>query len=145
MPLIPVKVVALGIAGATLLFHSVYAWRTRRLTRRLFAGREVSATELDEIRTVLEAVNRECKGRAFGAARAAHIPLHGKLVCLVDGSVVAVAGDDVATARPVFAVADRDEASWLRVFSDVFEIAFAGSQWSIFWVKVPALLRITKR
>jgi len=137
--------VGLWIIFAVLVFIPLWRWHLRRLTTRLFEGREGDATALSEMRDTLEAVNRECRTHTFSAARVATISLHDHPICLVDGSVIVPTARGAHTEKSVFAVADRDEADWLRRYSDIFELAFAGSAWSIFWVKLPTLTRLTMR
>jgi hypothetical protein len=70
--------------------------------------------------------------------------VHENPISLVYGFVVRQIWEG-GVERHVFAVADQDQADWMRRYSDIFEPAFAGSPWSIFWVKVPALLRQVRR
>lgn len=137
-----------ALAGWLLLlmlaFIPLWFWRCRWLVTRLFAGREGDETVLQEMRQKLEVVNEECTTHLFGAERVATAYLHENPVSLVYGFVVGQVWRGGAE-RHVFAVADQDQADWMRRYSDVFEPAFSGSRWSIFWVKVPALLRLIKR
>jgi predicted DNA binding protein len=96
------------------------------------------------MRQKLEVVNEECPTHLFSATRVATVYLHGNSISLVYGHVVTRVGRG-GTERHVFAIADRNQADWMRRYSDVFEQAFSNSPWSIFWVKVPALLRLVRQ
>lgn|GEM_PF-6173582 len=127
-----------------LAFIPLWLWRCRRLVSRLFAGREGDATALQEMRQRLELVNEESPTHLFNAERVATVYLDGNPISLVYGFVVRQFWKG-GVERHVFAVADQDQADWMRRYSNVFEPAFSGSRWSIFWVKVPALLRLIRR
>jgi hypothetical protein len=127
-----------------LLFISLYFWRRRRLVARLFAGKEGDGTALQEMREKLEAVNEECPAHLFAAERVATVYLHENPISLAYGMVVPRIWKG-GTDKQVFAIADEDQADWMRRYSDVFEPAFSGSHWTIFWVKVPVLLRLVRR
>jgi hypothetical protein len=125
-------------------FIPLWLWRRRRLVSQLFAAHEGDEIALEEMRQKLEAVNEECPTHLFSAERVATVYLHENPISLVYGFVVRQVWEG-GVERHVFAVADRDQADWMRRYSDVFEPAFSGSPWSIFWVKVPALLRLVRR
>jgi hypothetical protein len=127
-----------------LAFIPLWLWRCRRLVSRLFAGREGDKTALQEMRQKLEVVNEECPTHLFGAERVATVYLDGNPVSLAYGLVARQAWKG-GVERYVFAVTDQDQADWMRRYSNVFEPAFSGSRWSIFWVRVPALLRLIKQ
>jgi len=129
---------------SVLAFTPLWFWRRRRLVSRLFAGREGDETALREMRQKLEVVNEESPTHLFNAERVATVYLHENPVSLAYGFVVRQFWKG-GVERHVFAVADQDQADWMRRYSDVFEPAFSGSRWSIFWVKLPALLRLIRR
>ena len=127
-----------------LAFIPLWFWWRRRLVARLFAGREGDATALREMRQKLEVVNEECPTHLFGAERVATVYLDDNPISLGYGLVARRAWKGGVERYP-FAVADQDQADWMRRYSSVFEPAFSGSRWSIFWVKVSALLRLIER
>lgn len=96
------------------------------------------------MREKLEVVNSECPTHIFSATRLATVYLHENPISLGYGYVVPRTWRGGAE-KHVFALADQDQAEWMRRYSDLFEPAFSGSPWSIFWVRVPALLRLIKR
>jgi hypothetical protein len=122
----------------------LWLWRRHRLVSQLFAGCEGDQTVLQQMRDRLEVVNEECPTHLFGAERVATVYLDQKPISLVYGFVVPRIGRG-GGGKYAFAVADQKQADWMRRYSNVFEPAFSGSPWSIFWVKVPALLRLVKR
>jgi hypothetical protein len=132
------------VALLILAFIPLWLWRCRRLVSRLFAGREGDKTALQEMRQKLEVVNEECSTHLFGAERVATACLHENPISLVYGFVVRQAWKG-GVEKHVFAVVDQDQTDWMQRYSDVFEPAFSGSRSSIFWVKVPTLLRLIKR
>jgi hypothetical protein len=132
------------VALLFLAFIPLWLWRYRRLVSQLFAGREGDETAVQEMRQKLEVVNGESPTHLFSATRVATVYLHENPISLVYGQVVTRVWEG-GTERHVFALADRDQADWMRRYSDVFEPAFSGSPWSIFWVKVPALVRLIRR
>lgn len=136
----------IGLWLALLVLALIPLWwgRYRRLVSELFAGREGDDTALQEMRQKLEVVNEECSTHIFSATRVATVYLHENPISLVYGYVVPRVGEG-GTGRYVFALADQNQADWMRRYSDVFEPAFSASLWSIFWVKVPALVRLIRR
>lgn len=136
--------IGLWFALLVLAFIPLWLWRYRRLVSRLFAEGEGDESALEEVREKLEVVNGESPTHLFSAERVATVYLHENPISLVYGFVVRRVWEG-GGERHVFALADRDQADWMRRYSDVFEPAFSGSLWSIFWVKVPALLRLVRR
>src|ERR1700730_10625885 len=136
--------IGLWLALLVLALIPLWWWRYRRLVSQLIAGREGDETALQEMRQKLEIVNGECPTHIFSATRVATVYLHENPISLVYGHVVTRVWEG-GTERHVFAVADQNQADWMRRYSDVFEPAFSASPWSIFWVKVPALLRLVRR
>jgi hypothetical protein len=96
------------------------------------------------MRDRLEIVNEECPTHLFGAERVATVYLDEKPISLVYGFVVPRVGRGGGD-KCVFAIADQNQADWMPRYSDVFEPAFSGSPWSIFWVRVPPMLRLIRR
>jgi hypothetical protein len=133
---------AFALAFLILAFIPFWYWRYRRLVSELFAGREGDDAALQEMREKLEVVNSECPTHIFSATRLATVYLHENPISLGYGYVVPRASE--GPEKHAFALADQDQADWMRRYSDVFEPAFSGSPWSIFWVKVPALLRLVR-
>ena len=125
-------------------FIPLWLWRRRRLVSQLFAGCEGDEIALKEMRQKLEAVNEECPTHLFGAERVATVYVDENPISLIYGYVVPRIGRG-SVSKCVFAITDQAQADWMRRYSNVFEPAFSGSPWSIFWVKVPALLRLVKR
>jgi hypothetical protein len=136
--------IGLCLTLLALAFIPLRYWRYRRLASELFAGREGDDTALQEMRQKLDVVNSECPTHMFSATRMATVYLHENPISLVYGYVVPLVGRG-GTEKHVFALAGQDQADWMRLYSDVFEPAFSGSPWSIFWVKVPALVRLIRR
>ena len=134
----------LCLALLALAFIPLWFWRYRRLVSQLFAGREGDETALEEMWQKLELVNGQCPTHIFSAVRLATVYLHGNPVSLVYGYVVPRTWRGGAE-KHVFALADQDQADWMRRYTDVFEPAFSSSSWSIFWVKLPALARLVRR
>ena len=142
---VDIRAIALLVMWAALAFTGLRQWYLRRLAARLFADHERDDTALANLRETLDKVNRECRTHSFFATRVANISLRDHPVVLVDGWIVAPGARGPHTETSVFAVADRNEADWLRNFSDIFEHACSGAGWSIFWVSLPRLMRLTKR
>lgn len=136
--------IALCFALLVLAFLPFWWWRYRRAVSRLFAGREGNHAALQEMRQKLEVVNGECRTHLFSAARVATVYLHENPISLVYGYVVPLSGQGDSD-KHLYALAGQDQADWMRLNSDVFKPAFSGSRWSIFWVRVPVLLRLLKR
>lgn len=126
-------------------FAAFWWWQYRRAVSELFAGCDGDGAALQEVREKLEVVNSECPTHVFSATRLATVYLHENPISLVQGYVVPLGGKAVSAQKHVFALAGQDQADWMRLYSDVFEPAFSGSQASIFWVRVTALLRLIKR
>jgi hypothetical protein len=139
-----IRGIALLVAFALLAFAGLRHIYLRRLAARMFTDHESAEPALGEVRVALEEVNRECRTHTFFASRLATIAFHDHPISLVDGWALVLAGKGANNVRCVFTVAHGDEAHWLRRFSDVFEPAFSGSVWSVFWVKLPTLMRLTR-
>jgi hypothetical protein len=116
----------------------------RRLVARIFADPSDDSA-LQDVRAAIEEVNKECGTHNFFASRLGTVVFRDHPISLVDGWALPLTGKGAANERCVFAIARGDEAHWLRCFSDVFEPAFSGSVWSVFWVRLPTLMRLTKR
>ncbi len=145
LPHVDIRGIALLIAGVLLGFAGLRQWHLRRLASRIFADHGCNDTALGEVREVLEEINRECPTHKFFAARLSRMSLRDHPLSIVDGWVVVPTEIGANSDKCVFAVAHRDEADWVRNFSDVFELAFSGSVWSVFWVRLPILMRLTRR
>ena len=137
------------IAGLTALvllaFIGARAWYHRRLASRMFADGDWDAEALQGMHETLEEVNRESRTHTFSAERVSTISLRDHAVTLVDGWIVVQTAEGADHEKCVFAVAHRDDADRLRHSPDVFNLVFAGSVWSVFWVKLATLMRLTKR
>jgi hypothetical protein len=133
------------VAGVLLTYMGLRHWYLRRLQSRLFVDASCDDPELDSFREALEEVNRECRTHSFFASRFAKTQLSGHPISLIQGWVVVPMAEGANSERRIFAIAHRDESDWLRHFSDVFDLAFSGSVWSVFWVKLPTLMRLTRR
>jgi len=140
-----VRGIGLLVALALMAFAGLRHIYVRRLAARIFADHESDEPALEDVRAAIEEVNRECRTHTFFASRLATIVFHDHSISLVDGWALVLAGKGASNVRCVFVVARGDESHWLRRFSDVFEPAFSGSVWSVFWVKLPTLMRLTRR
>lgn len=136
------EAVALWIAVFVLALFGLWRWRFRRVASRFFAEHHSGEEALREVRHKLEQVNRDCRSHVFAAEKVARFSLSDQPVCLVDGWVIVATDNGANSQRSVFAIADRDQADWMRRYSDVFEPAVSGSSCSIFWVKLPELMRL---
>ena len=126
-------------------FIGVRSWYHRRLASRMFADVVWDGEAMQHMLEALEEVNRESRTHTFSAERVARISLRDHPVTLVDGWIVVHTAEGSDHQKCAFAVAHRDETDRLRHLSDVFDLAFAGSVWSVFWVKLPTLMRLTRR
>jgi hypothetical protein len=137
--------IVLLVGLALMAFAGLRHIYVRRLATRIFADHESDEPALEDVRAAIEEVNRECRTHTFFASRLATIVFHDHPISLVDGWALAWPAKGASNVRCVFVVARGDESHWLRRFSDVFEPAFSGSLWSVFWVKLPTLMRLTNR
>jgi hypothetical protein len=139
----PLFLLPLGL----LVLLIVWRLRFKSMVGRIFDGRYASHIEFVDIRERLEVLNAECPTHAFEAKRVAKVSVQGHPILLIYGPVSGfVPTDEGSTStKSVFAIGEGDDIEWMRRFSDVFELAFAGSTSSIFWVKVPQLIRLTSR
>src|SRR5918996_3760294 len=131
-------------AGFVLLFLLFWTWRRRRFRAQLFSDNECDAdTTIAFQDTALREVNGECGQFTFGAERLARVPFRGERISVVYGPV-SWSTDDTHVERCFYAVSDPQQSHWMSQNSDVFEPAFIGSALSVFWVKMPALVRLIK-
>ena len=133
------------MALVLLAFIGVRNWYHRRLALRIFADVGWDGEALEDIHEALQELNRESRTHTFSAERVGQISLRDHPVTLVDGWIIVHDADGADRRKCVFAVAHRDEADRLRRLSDVFNLVFAGSVWSVFWVKLSTEMRLTKR
>lgn len=127
-----------------LLFFFLIWWRPRRFRAQLFSKQFDVDTTVAFQESVLREINQECTHYPFVAERLAHVPFRGQEISIVYGSV-AWSMDETSIKQCFYAVADAQQSQWMRQHSDVFEAAFIGTAFSVFWVKIPALLRLTRR
>jgi hypothetical protein len=137
--------VVLWVAFALLAFAGLRHIYLRRLATRMFADQQSDESALQHVRAAIEEVNTECRTHNFFASRLGTVVFRDHAISLVDGWALPLAGKGATNVRCVFVIARGDESHWLRRFSDVFEPAFSGSVWSVFWVRLPTLMRLTRR
>jgi hypothetical protein len=133
-----------AVFGITFVLFGIQAWRFHRFVNQLLAQHEFENPSLGEVRAMVDAIDRENPGYSFGAQRLANITFRGQQISIVCGPI---AWSDAITHsyKCIYAIADAEQSDWMRRNSDVFETAFSGSEFSVFWVDVPHLLRQLKR
>ena len=137
------------IAGTTAFvlllggFVGLRSWYYRRLASRIFADADQDGDALQDIQATLEELNKESRTHTFSAERVGRISLRNHPVTVVYGWITAHTVDGSDNHKCVFAVVHRDEAERLRRRSDVFNLVFTGSLWSVFWVKLSSEMRLT--
>jgi hypothetical protein len=131
-------------SGFLLVFLLFWTWRRRRFRAQLFSENQCDvATTIAFQDTALREVNRQCAQFTFGAERLARVPVRGEYIAIVYGPV-SWSTDETNVERCFYAVADAQQSRWMSQNSDVFEPAFIGSTFSVFWVRMPALVRLTR-
>jgi hypothetical protein len=137
----------LGIAIPVFVLALVtYAlWHFRFQRERLFRGNDCDKTAIQAVRdTALRDVNEYCNRYSFDIERLAKIMVREQQVAVAYG---AVWWQDARahSVRCVYAIAPRDQSHWMRQQSDVFELACDGTLFSVYWVKLARLIRLTRR
>ncbi len=128
-----------------LVFITVRMLLFRSRVWRLFSSQPIDLGALEPIWRKLELINQECRTHVFGAKRIASVSLAGRTIQLIYGVVSVNAPRGSSGSSHVYAIGEGDDADWMRHFPDVFDLAFAGSAGSVFWVRLPTLMRLTKR
>jgi hypothetical protein len=120
-------------------------WHFRSHRDRLFRGNDCDKITIQMMReTALLDVNEGCVRYSFDIERLAKVEVRGQQVAVAYGNVWWQ--DSRAHAvHCVYAIAPRDQSHWMRQQSDLFEPACDGTAFSIFWVKLARLIRLTKR
>ncbi len=120
-------------------------WHFRSHRERLFRGNDCDKTTIQVMRdTVLLDVNERCARYSFDVERLAKIAVRGEQVAVAYGNVW-WQDSRAHSVHCVYAIAPREQSHWMRQQSDLFEPACDGSAFSIFWVKLARLIRVTKR
>jgi hypothetical protein len=136
----------LGIAipMSVLAIVGYAAWHFRLQRSKLFRDNECDKTAVQAIRDIaLRDVNEKCPGYSFEAERVSNVTVRGQPVALAYGNVW-WEDSRAHSLRCVYAVAPRDQSQWMRQQSDLFEHVCDGTAFSIFWVKLAPLIRLTK-
>jgi len=71
--------------------------------------------------------------------------LAGHSIQIIYGLVGFVEPLEGGTGMRVYAIAQGDEILWMRHFPDVFEVADFTATSAVFWVNLPALMRLARR
>jgi hypothetical protein len=137
--------VPLALLVALLAFWGFSSWQFRRRVACLFDPQETDEHELHRVSNQLDALNERCPTNSFSAQRLTHIDLRGQDILLVYGRVFAHGARGSASAMSIYALGKGEQAEWMSRFSDIFDLAFTSSEISVFWVKLAALIRLTKR
>ena len=135
--------VALGILLGLMAFVCIYFGMERYRVWRIFGSAYRDMTGLEPVRRQLEKINAEGRRFVFSAERVADLSLAGHGIRLVYGLVGFIEPMQGGTGRRVYVIAEGDEIVWMRHFPDVFEVADFTSSSAVFWVNLPALMRLT--
>ena len=136
---------ALLILLALFAFVALYFGVRRYRISRIFGREPSDIPALETVRRKLDKINADCRRFAFGAQRIATVSLAGHNVLLIYGLVGFIEALQGGVEKRVYAIAEGDEIEWMRHFPDVFEFADSTASSAVFWVKVPALMRLAKR
>lgn len=130
-----------GMLALVLIYFGVSRYRVRRL----FGRGQTDSTALGPVRRKLDEINANCRRFVFSAQRLTTVSLAGHSIVLIYGLVGFIEPMEGGTGMRVYTIAEGDEIEWMRHFPDVFELADSTASSAIFWVKLPALMRLTKR
>jgi len=135
------------VVGFILLYVSVVIYlklRFRRIVNLVFAKHLFNEPSLQQLNIYLDMINRETSIFMFSIDRLANIQFRDQRVSLIYGSVgfysaAGRSGNIWKSAKSVYALADLSQSEWMRHNADVFDLAFQGSVYAIFWVKLSFL------
>lgn len=128
-----------------LLFIASQTWLFRHRLARIFKRWPNDPAKLERVRRQLDEIHEESALHVFGAKRATEIDLRGHRMIVVHGTVAVPSADGASINTCVYTIAEGDEVEWMKHFPDVFEAAFTGKRLSVFWIKLPVLLRQSDR
>ena len=132
------------------LFVGLYIWFLQRknsnLQRRvsqLFSRSASNEPGLNAINKALQVVNEKSHGVSFTAEQCANILFRGHSVTFVYGSVGSIGpgkgGPCWRTEKSLFAIANSEQAEWMKNNPDIFQPAFVGLPFSVFFAKLSEL------
>ncbi len=141
--------ITLIVPVLTLLYLGLWAfthWRFRRMVSTVFKRHCYADPDLGTINTHLELLNSESPKHVFSVRRFANVQLRSGRVTLIFGpvgflSVPGTRGNMWNETSCVYSLADLHQVEWMLKNSDVFELAFRGSEAAVFWVKLSILRR----
>ena len=139
-----IRVLGLYIPLAVLAFMVIHVGLFRYRVRRIFGPEQPYIAALEPVWRRLDEINADIPSHVFGALRITTVALGGRNILLVYGLVAfneALRGN---TVKRVYTIADGDEIDWMRHFPDVFELALSTADSAVFWVRLPALIRLTR-
>lgn len=128
-----------------LLFIASQTWLFRHRLSRLFRRWPTDPAKLEEVRAQLDEIHEESPLHIFTAKRATEILLRGHPIVVAHGTVSVPSAKGSSTTLSVFSIAEGDETEWMKHFPDVFEVAFTGKRFTVFWVKLPVLIRLSEQ
>jgi len=122
------------MVSAWIGYLGIHSYRIRRRITRILERNEFEEPTLTAINERLMTLNEKSRGEFFVANRRANISFRGERISLVYGCVVnsAFCMSRSDSFNRLFAIADSQQAEWMKKNSDVFKPALMSSQFSIF-------------